>query len=59
MAEQEPEKPAEEGPKAVWEERSGFKINEHMRGVVKATIDVCEAQIKLYKRKVEKLQYGS
>lgn len=54
-----PEEVAEEGPKAVWEERNEFKINGHMREVIKATIGVCEAQIKLYKRKIEKLQYGS
>ena len=49
----------EEAPKAVWEERKEFKINGHMREVIKATIDVCEAQVKLYKHKIEKLQYGS
>ena len=49
----------QEKPQAVWEQRTEFRINEQMREIVKATLNVCNAQITLYRRKIEKLQYGS
>jgi hypothetical protein len=59
MADQEETPKEEETPKAEWEQRSEFRIHSHMQEIVKATVTVAEAQINLYKRKIEKLQYGS
>ncbi len=53
------EEQPEEKPRAVWEKRTEFRINQQMKSLVEATIKVTEAQIALLRRKVEKLQYGS
>lgn len=55
----EEQEPQEETPKARWEKRNEFRITGQMREVVKLTIKACEAQITLYQRKIEKLQYGA
>ena len=55
------EKPQEEvAPEAPkWERKSEFGINTQMREVVRLTISASEAEIKLLRRKLERLQYGS
>lgn len=57
--EEPPAEKPEEKPRAVWEKRTEFRINQQMKSLVEATIKVTEAQIALLRRKVEKLQYGS
>ena len=52
-----PEEPPK--PKANWEYKTEFGINTKMREVIQATIKVCEAEIKTYRRKIEKLTYGT
>jgi hypothetical protein len=51
------ETPAPEAPK--WEYKTEFGINTQMREVVRLTVSATEAEIKLLRRKLEKLQYGS
>lgn len=48
---------APEAPK--WEYKKEFGINTQMREVVRLTISASEAEMKLLRRKLEKLQYGS
>ena len=54
-----PEGEETQAPKACWEQRTEFKINGQMREVIKATITAYQSQIDVYRRKIEKLQYGS
>lgn len=46
-------------PKATWEYKTEFGINARMREVIEATIKVAEAEVEAYKRKIERLTYGS
>ena len=48
-----------EKPKATWEYKEEFGINTRMREILEETKKVCEAQIEQYRRKLEKLTYGS
>lgn len=50
---------APEPPKATWECKTEFGINARMREVIEATIKVAEAEVETYKRKIERLTYGS
>lgn len=52
----------EEGPKKPqieWEYKTEFGINARMREIIDTTIKVAEAEIATYKRKIERLTYGS
>lgn len=44
---------------ATWEYKTRFGINDKISEVVQQTIKVAEAEIEGYRRKIEKLTYGS
>jgi len=46
---------------ASWEHKKlkDFKIHGHMKDVIKQTIKASEAELKVLRRKLEKLTYGS
>jgi hypothetical protein len=43
----------------VWQYRKTLKINQRMAHVVNLTIEATKAEIKVLRRKVDKLTYGS
>lgn len=49
----------EETPQLEWEYKTEFGINTKMREVIQATLKVAEASIESYRKKIEKLTYGS
>jgi hypothetical protein len=51
------EEPKKQGPS--WEHKTEFGINTKMREVIGLTISAVESEVKVLKRKLEKLQYGS
>jgi hypothetical protein len=55
--EKTPETPPNEPPK--WEHKTEFGINKQMREVLRLTISASEAELKVLRRKLEKLTYGS
>jgi hypothetical protein len=46
-------------PKAHWEYKSEFGIHARMREVIEMTIKVTTIEIDGYRRKIERLTYGS
>jgi hypothetical protein len=50
-------KPEAEGPK--WEQRTNFRINSQMTEVIHLALSASEAELKVLRRKLDKLQYGS
>jgi len=44
---------------ATWEYKTEFGIAAKMREVIEVTVKVAETEIERYKRKIEKLTYGS
>lgn len=50
-----PEPP--KGPE--WEYKTEFGINSRMREVIDLTLKVAEAEIETYRKKIDKLTYGS
>lgn len=51
--------PEPEKPKVEWSYKTEFGINGRMREIVNMTIKTAEAEIERYRRKIEKLTYGS
>jgi hypothetical protein len=51
-----PEEP-EEGP--AWEFRKEFKISGQMKEVIQLSMNAAESELKVLRRKLEKLHYGS
>jgi hypothetical protein len=58
---EKPEAPAEtpsEPPKASWERRETFALNDRMREVISKTAEAVNAEIASLQRKIDKLTYG-
>ncbi len=55
--EKKPEDPKTEAPQ--WEHKTEPGIHNKMREIIHLSISASEAEIKVLKRKLEKLQYGS
>ena len=52
------EEEAEE-PKATWEFKKEFEINRRMKEVIGLTIKATESELKVLRRKLDKMTYGS
>jgi hypothetical protein len=46
-------------PQARWEHKTEFGVNTQMRSIIDLSIKVAEAEIDSYRRKLDKLTYGS
>lgn len=53
-----PEEGAEE-PKAAWEYKEEFEVNRRMKEVIGLTIEATQAELKVLRRKLNKMTYGS
>ena len=50
---------SDEQPQAQWKYKTRFPIQDRMTEVIGLTIKATESQLKVYRRKLRKMQYGS
>lgn len=48
-----------EKPRAQWEHKTRFPIQDRMSEVIKTTITASEKQLEAYRKKLRKMQFGS
>jgi len=53
-----PTEETKEPPKAEWEYKTNFKINDQMKDIIQKTIKVSEMEVDMLRKKLDRLTYG-